>query len=353
MACVARVPASCVSESDVAADAAKHLSMAIGIAPAQIGHQGVAHQIVREHTCADFDEGQPRNQLNSSSGVPGRAPPATASRWLPRSPRTLPRHRRCRSLGTVSRKRRSSVHANPVYSVERLLRRRGPGHRPAATTPAGDRAPARPTGRAGPGHAAGLQVSPAVLGTEIAQREAPVTVSPRRIGTPRRARCGRSGQTTRAVGEARQQSRAHPVIDRRQPLKLSSSTTTRLPSDGPVMASSPSGTSSTSSSAASMAGGDGWRSRPSSPTTTAPASAASPAAASSKLVLPMPWWSVHVEHGNAEFRRIERRPETVRAQMRGPRIVAADEIPTPRPAFRQTACPSQRHGRSAIAAPAR
>ena len=67
--------------------------------------------------------------------------------------------------------------------------------------------------------ATGMQVMPAVLRAQIAQRHHPQQLPPGRIGAPGRTRCCPSGDHRQGGGrQPRQQSRAHPVIQRRQPL---------------------------------------------------------------------------------------------------------------------------------------
>ena len=89
-------------------------------------------------------------------------------------------------------------------------------------------------------HATAVQVPAAVLRAQVAQRHHPQQLAPRRVGAPGRARRLSPGEHRERSGwQRRQQHRADPVVQRRQPLigveQDHQTTTARRPGDGAVV----------------------------------------------------------------------------------------------------------------------
>ena len=205
-------------------------------------------------------------------------------------------------------------------------RRRERPRRPTATAPAGGRAPARPAGRGGRGrrHRRDRYCR---LSSGLRLRSDTTRNSSRQAGSARQAgpRCCPSGDHREGGGrQTRQQSSAHPVIQRRQPLigveqNHHPATVGRLS----AMAPSPSGTvehlaqrlehgrAATGRDRARQGEPRSHRHRWRAPRNVQQARLADA------------WWSVDVEHHERRFRRRRARPGTARPRTRGRRIVAA------------------------------
>ena len=137
---------------DVAADRPEHPPVAVGVAPAQIGFESVAGQVVREHTIGprlhERQPTQPRERVVRILHPEHLA--AAAPRWSRGRWRTPPGRGGGGRWGRPRRTVAAGCRPDPGSADRRQLRRRERPHRPTATVPAGGRAPARPADRDGP-----------------------------------------------------------------------------------------------------------------------------------------------------------------------------------------------------------
>ena len=206
---------------DVAADPTEHPPVAVGVTPAKIGLQGVAGQIVREHTrrprLHERQTAQPREQL-----VRVLQPEHLPQQHLGGHPGD-----RAHLQGAAMQPAGDDVHEPSQQRAHQIWGQRVGRRLAAANDHIGEqRQPQRVAmGQldqlivAGRIDATGLEVLAAVLRAQIAQRHHPQQLTPGRVGAPGRTRCCPSGDDREGGGrQARQQPSAHPVIERREPL---------------------------------------------------------------------------------------------------------------------------------------
>jgi hypothetical protein len=206
---------------DVAADPADHPPVAVGVAPAQVGLQGVAGQVVRVHAL--------RSRLHEGQL------PQPGERLMPvLQPEHLPHQRlgghpgqRAHLQGTAVRPAGDDLDEPPQQDPHQVRGQRIGGRLAAADDHVGQqRQPQRVAmGQldqlvvAGGVHATGSQVLAALLRAEVAQRHHPQQLPPGRVGPPGRLRRRPPGDHRQGGGrQPRQQPGAHPVVQQAQPL---------------------------------------------------------------------------------------------------------------------------------------
>ena len=206
---------------DVAADPAEHPPVAVGVTPAQVGLQGIAGQVVREHPLRPrLHEGQlpqPGEQLvrvlqperlpqQRLGGHPGQGAhlqcAAMPPTWddLDEPSQQGPDQVRGQRIG--GRLAAAGHHVGQQRQPQRVAM--GNLHQLLV---------------AGGVDAAGPQVLAALLGAEVPQGHHPQQLPPGRVGTPERTRRRPPGDHRQGRDrQPRQEPGAHPVIKRRQPL---------------------------------------------------------------------------------------------------------------------------------------
>jgi hypothetical protein len=207
---------------DVPADPAEEDLIGVGIAPAQVGVEHISREVVREQAVRSrLHEGQvaqPREQL---VGILERE-------RVPQERLVGHSGQRAHLQAAALQARGDDVDEPPDKRGDEVGCQRAEGRLPAPHDHVGEQGkPERVTmgdldqavvdGRIDP---ASSQVAAALLRIEVAQRDDPQELPPRRVGAPCRARqLSARHHRQRGGGQAGQQRRAHPVVQGAQLLE--------------------------------------------------------------------------------------------------------------------------------------